>query len=163
MNRYVFAPAVALFSCTLGLSPALAQTKPAVKPAAATDKAAAAAAPATGAPAVAAKWVPPVKGVATVDLVQSPARVVGKEIVTKLTLKNTSTGSINLLKVDQIWYDKKRAVISSATEYHRRPFLPGEVIEVQLKAPLNGQPDVNQMTFAHANGRIEAKKVTALK
>jgi hypothetical protein len=158
MNRYVLAPAVALFSCTLGLVPALAQSKPAVKPAATPDKAAAAAAP-----AVPAKWVPPVKGVATVDLLQSPAKVVGKEIVTKLTLKNTSTGSINLLKVDQIWYDRKRSVISSATEYHRRPFLPGEIIEVQLKAPLNGQPDVNQMTFAHANGKVEAKKVTSLK
>jgi hypothetical protein len=99
MNRYVLAPAVALFSCTLGLVPALAQSKPAVKPAATPDKAAAAAAP-----AVPAKWVPPVKGVAT-----------------------------------------------------------GEIIEVQLKAPLNGQPDVNQMTFAHANGKVEAKKVTSLK
>jgi hypothetical protein len=160
MNRYVFAPAVALFSCTFGLSPAVAQTKPAVKPAAT-----AAAAPATPAPApaVAAKWVPPVKGVATVDLVQSPAKVVGKEIVTKLTMKNTSTGSINLLKVDQLWYDKKRAVVSSATSVYRKPFLPGEVIDLELKAPLYGTPDVNQMTFAHANGRVEANKVKALK
>jgi hypothetical protein len=148
MNRSVFASAVALLLIgAVGASSAFAQVK-----------AAPAAAPGPAAPA---KWVPPVKGLATVDLVQTNPKVVGKEIVTVLKLKNTSTGSISLLKVDQLWYDAKRAVISSATSYHRKPFLPGEIIDVELRAPLNGKPDVNQMTFAHANGTVKATKVKA--
>ncbi len=114
------------------------------------------------APASPAKWVPPVKGIATVEVMQGQAKVVGKEIITPLKLKNTSTGSINLLKVDQMWYDKKRTLISSTTGLHRKPFLPGEVIDMELKAPLNGQPDVNQMVFAHANGKLNAIKVKKL-
>ena len=147
MNRSVFATVVLLFS-TVTITSAAAQVK-AVAPTPAP-------APAPAAPA---KWIPPVKGIATVDVMQGPAKVVGKEIVTTLKLKNTSTGSINLLKVDQMWYDRKRTLISSTTGLHRKPFLPGEVIDLELKAPLNGQPDVNQMTFAHANGKVNATKV----
>ena len=145
MNRSVFAT-VALLFCTVTLSSASDQVK-AVAPAAAP------------APAAPAKWVPPVKGIATVEVMQGPTKVVGKEIVTPLKLKNTSTGSINLLKVDQMWYDRKRTLISSTTGLHRKPFLPGEIIDMELKAPLNGQPDVNQMTFAQANGKVNASKV----
>jgi len=47
-----------------------------------------------------------VKGIATIEILQGPAKVVGKEIVTTVKVKNTSKGSINLLKADQEWYDK---------------------------------------------------------
>ena len=52
--------------------------------------------------------------------------------MTTLKLKNTSTGSINLLKVDELWYDKStpRKLVSSATSHYRKPFLPGEIIDV---------------------------------
>jgi len=156
MNRCVFASAVAILLCSIHVSPARAQSKSAPPP---TKVATAAPAASSG---TAGKWVPPVKGIATVDLVQTQPKVVGKEIVTVLKLKNTSTGSINLLKVDQLWYDKKRAVVSSATTYNRKPFLPGEIIDLELRAPRNGQEDVNQMTFAHANGAVKANKVKAL-
>jgi hypothetical protein len=152
MNRSLFASAVALVAVCLSVSSASAQTKAAAaKPVAA--------APATPAPAAPAKWVPPVKGLATIDMVEGTRKIIGKEIVSTMKVKNTSTGSINLLKVDQLWYDRKRAVVSSATSYWRKPFLPGEVIDIELRAPLNGVPDVNQMTFAHANGNIKATKV----
>ena len=106
-----------------------------------------AAAPTTPAPAAPAKWVAPVKGVATIEVVRGPAKVVGKEIVTTFKLKNTSTGSINLLKADQDWYDKERGkqrARPSANGMYRKPFLPGEVIDFELRAPLNGKPDVDQ-------------------
>jgi hypothetical protein len=158
MNRLAFASAVALLSCAVS-APTFAQAKKTAPPAKAV-----AAAPTTPAPAAPAKWVPPVKGMATVDLQQkAQPKVIGKEIVTTLKLKNTSTGSINLLKADQLWYDKKRAVVSSATAYYRKPFLPGEVIELELRAPRTGQEDVNQMTFAHANGNVKATKVKDFK
>jgi hypothetical protein len=154
MNRSLFASAVVLLFFSINVSPARAQAKAAPPPAKI-------AAGAPAAPATATKWVPPVKGMATVDLVQTTPKVVGKEIVTILKLKNTSTGSINLLKADQLWYDRKRAVVSSATQYYRKPFLPGEIIDLELRAPRNGQEDVNQMTFAHANGNVKATKVKA--
>jgi hypothetical protein len=152
MKRSAFPTLVLLFCIvTITITSGREQAKP-------TAPAPAPAAP----PAASGKWVPPVKGIANVDVIQSPAKRVGKEIVTALKMKNTSTGAIHLLKVDQTWYDRKRAVISTAAAIHRKPFLPGEIIDLELKAPLNGQPDVNQITFAHANGKVNAKKVTTL-
>ena len=71
-------------------------------------------------------------------------------------MKNTSTGSINLLKVDQLWYDKStpRKLVSSATSYYRKPFLPGEIIDVELRAPLGAAPpDIN-----HADVRARQRQ-----
>jgi hypothetical protein len=153
MKRCVFTSAVALLACTVTISPAFAQAKTAAQ------AGAGAGAPTTPAPAAPAKWVAPVKGVATIEVVRGPAKVVGKEVVSTFKLKNTSTGSINLLKASQDWYDKDRKLITSAGGMYRKPFLPGEVIDFELRAPLNGKPDVDQILFTHANGKINAKVV----
>ena len=151
MSRLASAPVAALFLCTVLASPALAQGKPApqAKPAA----------PAATAPAAPAKWVPPVKGTATIEVMRVGSRKVGNDLVTTIKVKNTSTGSINLLRVDELWYDEKREMVTSATERWKKPFLPGEIIEMQLKSPILGKPVVSQMTFQHANGKIEQKTV----
>jgi len=161
MNRCVVASAVALLTCSVSIASVSAQTKSAApaKAVAATP------APGAPAPAAAAKWVAPVKGTATIELVRGPAKVVGKEIVSTFKLKNTSTGSINLLKADQDWYDKgegggARKLVTSATGLYRKPFLPGEVIDFELRAPLNNsKPDIDRIMFSHANGKIDAKAV----
>ena len=105
--------------------------------------------------------MPPVKGAATIEIVQGPAKVVGKEIVTTVKIKNTSTGSINLLKADQDWYDKgdgkKRNMVTTATAMYRKPFLPGEIIDLELRAPRIGNPDINRIIFSHANGKVDAQ------
>jgi len=160
MKRCVFASALALFACGVSVSPAFAQTKTPAPPAKAV---AAAPAPAAAAPAAPAKWVPPVKGTATIEVVRGPAKIVGKEIVTTFKLKNTSTGSINLLRADQDWFDKgdgkQRALVTSTNGMYRKPFLPGEVIDFELRAPLNGKPEIDRIMFTHANGKIDAKTV----
>jgi len=158
MNRCVVASAVALLSCSVSIASVSAQTK------SAAPAKAVAATPAASTPAAPAKWVPPVKGTATIELVRGPAKVVGKEIVSTFKLKNMSNGSINLLKADQDWYDKgesggARKLITSATGLYRKPFLPGEVIDFELRAPLNGKPDIDRIVFSHANGKIDAKAV----
>jgi hypothetical protein len=158
MKRCVFASAVALFACSVSVSPAFAQAKTAPAPAKVV-----AAAPTTSAPAAPAKWVAPVKGTATIEVMRGPAKVVGKEIVTTFKLKNTSTGSINLLRADQDWYDKgdgkQRGLVTSTNGMYRKPFLPGEIIDFELRAPLNGKPDIDRIVFSHANGKIDAKAV----
>jgi hypothetical protein len=146
MNRSAFASTVALLFCTVTVSSAFGQVK--------------AVAPTTApAPAAPAKWVAPVKGVATIEVVRGPSKPVGKELVTPLTIKNTSAGAISLLRIDELWYNKKRDLVSSATERVRKPFLPGEVIQVSLKSPLSMDADVSQLTFTHANGKVDFKSV----
>jgi hypothetical protein len=147
MNRSALAPAVASLLCALISWPSAAQVKPA--------------APTTAAPppAAPAKWVAPVKGIATIEVMRGTSKRVGKELVTSLKIKNTSSGSINLLRIDELWYDQKREMVTTGTERYKKPFLPGEIIDISVKSPIIGQPQLSQFTFSHANGKIEAKTV----
>ena len=136
MKRFTILIALALF---LGAPLAVAQTPP---------------------PAQKAKFVAPVKGVATIDVQRAPSKRSGKEILTVLKVKNTSKGSINLLSADQFWYDRTSKQVSFGDYRHRKaPIQPGEVIEFTITAPNNPQISHDAIVFKHANGTIQANQV----
>lgn len=146
MNRVVFASAVAVLVASA--SPVFAQAQPAASEA--------------PAPAARAKFVPPIKGEATIEVLPGGSKIVGKEIVTTFKIKNTSTAPIALLRLDEYWYDKAGKLVSSDTQRHRQPLGPGEIIELTTRAP-NMPGALNaQRTFAHANGKVTAKAVKKL-
>jgi hypothetical protein len=120
------------------------------------------AAPASSTPPAPAKFVPPVKGLATVEFMQGKPQRIKGEIVTKFKLKNTSKGAIALLTVDELWYNTKREIASNGTFRHRAHLQPGEIIEFEIKCP--EKPDLysNNLVFKHPNGTIDAKRVTKL-
>src|SRR5581483_9343396 len=79
--------------------------KPAAKPAEKPAAAAPAAAPA--APAAPAKFVPPIRGEAAVQMTKPAVKRTGTEVVENFKVKNSSaTGSIAGLKISEFWYDK---------------------------------------------------------
>ena len=113
-----------------------------------------------------ARFIPPVKGVASVEVMQSRPKRVGADMVTVVKVRNTSKGSINLLKIDEYWYDASKPVriVSSSQYAHRKaPILPNEVVEITMKSPYNAKMRQNQMMFTHANGKVDAKAVKAFK
>jgi hypothetical protein len=156
MKRDAFAPAFAAVCVLLLSSAAYAQTKPGAQ-APATK---AAPVTATPAPATPARFTTMVKGKADIQVIQSPPKKVGDDMVTVLKIKNMSDASISLLKVDEYWYDKKLQVVSGDSQPYRKPFNPGDVIEVTLKSPLKPDLFKNQFAFSHANGTVKAKSVT---
>ena len=114
-------------------------------------------------PAAPAKFVPPVRGLAEVALTNPVTKRVGNEIVTTITVKNTSTtNSIVGLKVDEFWYDKAGEPLTGDTFRHRKPLQPGEIVEVTLRTPVNPNMDRNQYMFVHANGDIKTTVVPKL-
>lgn len=116
------------------------------------------------APAKPAKYIPPVKGVATIEVIQAPSKRVGNEMVTVLKVRNTSKGSINLLKADEYWYDTKMQIVSGTQYSHKKaPILPGEIVEVTLRSPVKPNMSRNQIMFRHANGDAKATPVKAFK
>lgn len=167
MNRSAFAPAVTLVFCAVTATAAFAQsTKPgasAKPPAPASTSQPAKAAPTTPAPPARAKWVAPIKGIATVDVVKGTPKKIGGEIVTVLRVKNTSSGSIALFRVDEYWYDKKQQVVSGDTQRVPKPFYPGDIIEITLRSPVKPDLYMNTYNFAHANGQIKPTVVKAFK
>ncbi len=142
MRRFAF---VAALACVLTV-PTLAQTQTPAQP---------------------AKYIAPVKGLATIDVVQPPSKRVGKEMVTVIKIKNTSKGSINLLRVDEYWYDKSMKIVTGPPTYaHKKaPIQPGEIIEITLRSPIPAGVTLhqNQVMFRHANGDARATKVKEFK
>ena len=150
MNRRVLAPAVTVLICTVVVSTAFAQ---AAKPAA----------PTTPAPAAKAKFASPLKGEAKIQVIvgTSNYNVKTKEIITIYKIKNMSDAPIALLKIDEYWYGKDKALASTATERYKQPFLPGEVIEMttHAPAPAGGAGWSKNAQFSHANGKVAPKVV----
>ena len=118
----------------------------------------------TQAPAQPAKYIAPVKGLATIEVIQSPSKRVGKEMVTVLKIRNTSQGSINLLRLDEYWYDNNRKFVTASQYAHKKaPIQPGEIVEITLRSPVKPGIERNQIMFSHAYGKVDAKTVKAFK
>lgn len=142
------------------------QAKPAApaKPAAAAPAAPAAQPAPAAAPAAKAKWVPPVRGTATIGYLKPVTKVDPKtnEVVTHLKIKNLSQGSIALLRVDEYWYDKQGNMLPGDSQRWKKPILPGEVIDIELRVPKNPKFFQNTYKFSHANGNIDAKPLKTI-
>lgn len=116
------------------------------------------------APAQPAKYIPPVKGVATIEVIQMPTKRDGADLVTVIKVRNTADGSINLLKVDEYWYDAQSKIVSGAPYAHKKaPIRPGEIVEITLRSPFKPTAQRQQIMFRHANGDIKAKAVKEFK
>jgi hypothetical protein len=154
MNRTALFASAALL-CSLAYAPAaLAQ---AAKPKAA------AATPATptsmAAPAAKAKFAPVVKGIASVEIIQGKSNRVAGDIITVIKVKNTSSGAIALLRVDELWYNQKLQQVTGDSQKVLKPIQPGEIVDVTLKSPV--KPDLyrSQYAFSHVNGKVDVKSV----
>ena len=92
-------------------------------------------------------------------MIQSPSKRVGADIVTVIKVKNSSSGAIGLLRVDELWYNKKLEQVTGDSQKLLKPLQPGEVAEITMKSP--AKPDLykSQYAFSHANGKIDVKSV----
>jgi len=143
-----------MFLLTLVAATVFAQGKAAQAPATKAAPTAAAA------PAMPAKFVKTLKGTADIQFIQMPSKKVGGDIVTVLKIKNLSPLAVSLLKVDEYWYDKSRQVVTGDSQPYRKPFMPGEIIEITMKSPYKPDLTQSQYQFSHAGGQVKLKKVT---
>src|SRR5678815_2707210 len=160
MKRFAFASSVIVLLAFSAIS-VLAQSKPAQAPAtkAAAPTTSATPAAAQQAPAAPAKFIKPLKGTADIQFMELPPKKVGGDIVTVLKIKNMSNAPISLLKVDEYWYNKEQKVVTGDMQPYRKPFMPGEIIELTLKAPYKPDIAMNQYMFSHAGGQVNPKRV----
>jgi hypothetical protein len=146
MTRPAFAALAAVLSAAMA-STAFAQAQPA--------------APSVQPAPARAKWVAPIKGIASIQIIPGTSKKVGNDIVTTMKIKNVSNGAIALLRVDEYWFDKSNPpkVVSGDTQRWPKPFNPGDVIEMTTKSPFKPNLGTNTFNFTHANGKIDVKKV----
>jgi hypothetical protein len=151
MKRFAFASSVALLLTFAAV--ATAQTKSAQAPA--TKATTGTTAPAPAAPA---KFVKTLKGTADIQFIQMQPKKIGNDIVTVLKIKNYSPLAISLLKVDEYWY-KDGVVATGDSQPYRKPFMPGEIIEITMRSPFKPNLQTSQYQFSHAGGQVKVKRV----
>lgn len=114
-------------------------------------------APAQSAPA--RKLIAPVRGEATVEYTRPNTTRKGGNIVTIMTIKNTSALPIAGFRLEESWSDKTGNLAGGDVYRHPRPFMPGEVITVTLTTPANARMTSNSFNFVHANGTVKPRNV----
>ncbi len=142
-------------------------TTPAAQPAA---SASAEASEAASEPASAAESKPPprrrrtsrarqVRGLARVQILAPETKVEGDEVISTIRVRNVSKGSITRFSVSEYWYDEEGNATPGGSRTHRKPFMPGEVIEIELRTGKDPKFYQNQFEFSHANGDVKATVV----
>jgi hypothetical protein len=101
------------------------------------------------------KFTPPIRGEATIDIIKSPTRRDGTTLITKIQVKNTSTGPIPRLTVDETWYDKKNNLIPGGKAVINGLLQPGEVQTMEVRTPVNPNMSTSMLQFSHANGTVK--------
>ena len=111
------------------------------------------------APAAPAKYIPPIRGDAEVSMTKPLTKRTGTEIVTTFKVKNASaTGSIAGLKVSEFWYDKAGNPVSGDEFRYRKPLMPGEVIDIELRSPVNPNMASSQYNSAGECGNRRSSR-----
>jgi hypothetical protein len=115
-----------------------------------------------GAGQVPAKLVAPVHGEAKVEITKPSSKVVGRDVVTTIMVRNIEKAPIAGFKVEEYWYDRAGNPLGGGTYRHPRPLQPDEIITVTLKTPKSSNLDRNQCGFVHAYGPIKKMVVPKL-
>ena len=115
--------------------------------------------PAPAAPAAPRKLISPFRGDGTVDYTKPVTKRAGSNIVTTLTIQNTSPGPLAGFRLEESWADKTGNLAGGDVYRHPRPLMPGEIIQVTLTAPFNARMQNNSLNFIHANGNVKPKRV----
>ena len=105
------------------------------------------------------KLISPYRGDATVEFTKPVSKRNGANIVTTMTIKNTSPGPLAGFRLEESWSSKDGNLAGGDVYRHPRPFMPGEVIQVTLTTPYNTRMQSNSYNFIHANGNVKPRSV----
>ena len=77
-------------------------------------------------------------------------------MITTIRVRNVSKDWIRRFTVAEHWYDEQGNAAGSSSRTHQARFMPGEVIEMELRTRKNPKFYQNQFEFSHANGDVKA-------
>jgi len=99
------------------------------------------------------------RGSAKVQILAPETKVQGDEVVTMIRARNVSKDWISGFMVTEHWYDQQGGAVRSSSRTHRERFMPGEVLEIELRTRKGADFYQSQYEFAHANGDVTATTV----
>src|SRR4051794_9156259 len=81
------------------------------------------------------KLTEPMRGTAVISVLKPVTKVKGNEVVTVLSVKNSSYGAIGGLRVDEYWYDKTGNIIGGDSQRMKKLLQPHEGGGVEPHTP----------------------------
>jgi hypothetical protein len=99
------------------------------------------------------------RGAAKVQILAPETKVQGDEVVTIIRARNVSKDWITGFMVTEHWYDQQGGAVRSSSRTHRERFMPGEVVEIELRTRKGADFYQSQYEFKHANGEVTATTV----
>ena len=97
-----------------------------------------------------------IRGAGQIGYLQPRTTRDGSEMVTTVRVQNNSTGPLAAFKIDEFWYDRAGDTVTGGSFRMTKPFMVGEIIEVELRIPRNSRMANSNYEFSHKNGDIEA-------
>ncbi len=97
-----------------------------------------------------------IRGPGQVGYLQPRSRRLRREMVTTFRIQNNSTGALAGFTVDEFWYDRGGDTVTGGSFRMQQPFLPGNIIEVEIRIPRDRRMSRSNYEFSHKNGVIEA-------
>jgi hypothetical protein len=111
-------------------------------------------------PAHESSYVPKeLRGLAKVQILTPETKVEGDQVVSIIRVRNASKDWITGFMVTEHWYDKQGNAVGTSSRTHRERFMPGDVIELELKTKKSPDFYQNQYLFKHANGEVTTTTV----
>jgi hypothetical protein len=108
------------------------------------------------------KFTPPIKGQADVEFVRPTSKREGKEVVTRILVRNISSGPIPRLTIAETWYSKDGQMVAGNKGFINGLLQPGEIKTIEIRTPVDSRMAQNNWNFSHANGTVKTHQVSKL-
>jgi hypothetical protein len=108
------------------------------------------------------KLTPPIRGEAALEFVDPKPERVKDMVITKMIVRNASSGPIARLTINETWYDKGGATVTAGRGFINGLLQPGEIATVTIETPWKVGMQGFQRQCAHANGSIKPVRVKQL-
>ena len=102
------------------------------------------------------------RGLGRVQILAPATKIEGDEVVSRLRVRNASKGWLTRFTVTEYWYDEQGTATRGGSLTHQEPFMPGAVVEIELRTGKNPKFYQNQFEFEHANGEVTVTVVSSL-
>ena len=108
------------------------------------------------------KFTPPIKGQADVEFVRPTSKREGKEVVTRILVRNASNAPIPRLTIAETWYSKDGQMVAGNKGFINGLLQPGEIKTIEIRTPVDPRMAQNNWNFSHANGTVKTHQVSKL-
>jgi hypothetical protein len=101
----------------------------------------------------------PARGEAVIEYAAPNTRREKDQVITRVTVKNTSAAPIARLTFTETWYAKDNSVVVANKGMINGLLQPGEAQVITISTPYDAKMNAPRQAFSHANGTVKPTRV----